>query len=190
MLSAEETKMQFCLANGNEEEFISIAIRLGLKELCFVYADAGKVKGINAKGIKLFKALMCKGKQIDKKRHGIDFVVAEHSENDRNLIEGKRIDIIYGLESSKEQDQIHYRNSGMNQVIAGICAKKGIKVLFDFNLVLRAHGKRRAVALGRMMQNMMLCRKFKVNYIMGNVVKEPYGLRSSRALESFETLLK
>lgn len=182
--------MQFCFPKDNEEEFIKIALKLNLKEICFVYADAGKIRNVNAKEIKLHKALLYKGKQLDKKKYNVDLIIADHSESDRALIESRKVDLIYNLESNKEQDFIHYRNSGLNQVIAELCAKKKVRLIFNLNLVVKSKGKKRSIVLGRMMQNMMLCSKFKVDYSVGNFASSAFELRSSKALEAFESLLR
>ena len=48
--------MQFCFAKGNEKDFIAIAEKLGIKELCFAYDNAKDIKEMKSSKIKILKA--------------------------------------------------------------------------------------------------------------------------------------
>ena len=180
--------MQFCFADGNEEEFVLIAEKLGIKELCFVYSDVKKIAQVKSR-IKVFKALLCNGKNMDKKKLGVDFILMEHSDKDRHVIENRLADILFNIETNMEKDFMHARNSGFNQVLAELCRENKVTVAFNFNMLLNTSGRERINLLGRMNQNMMLCRKYKVKSIVSNFVHKPMELRNDHSLEAFEKLL-
>jgi len=51
------------------------------------------------------------------------------------------------------------RDSGLNHVVAKIARDKGIMVVVDFNSVRKLEGKELALRLGRIIQNVKVCRK-------------------------------
>src|SRR3989338_11038963 len=71
---------------------------------------------------------------------------------DRKAFEKKKDIIVYNLEDQK-RDFIHFRNSGLNQVLCKLAKKNNIAVAFNFNLVLNNDEMSRSQILGRMMQN-------------------------------------
>ena len=100
--------------------------------------------------------------------------------NDARAFENKRIDVVVSLERASGNDFIHYKNSGMNQVLCKLAKKNGIAIGFNFNDILI--GK---PFIGRMMQNVRLCRKYKVNMILASFASNIYEMRNPRDLISF-----
>ena len=103
----------------------------------------------------------------------------------RKLAEQKKIQFVTDLEDNEFKDNLNFANSGFNQVIAKIFAKNNIKVCFNFNLVLNSNSFERSKILRRMMQNVKLCRKYKVKMLINSFAKNEYELRSRDALKSF-----
>jgi hypothetical protein len=98
------------------------------------------------------------------------------------------VPVIFGLEFSEKPDFIFHRNSGMNQVLAKIAKENNISVGFSFSGFKKA--KNKAVVLGRMRQNMMLCRKYSVKTIVASFAFSPGELASGSELTSFRNLLQ
>lgn len=94
----------------------------------------------------------------------------------------KEVDIIYGFEESDRKDFIHHRNSGMNHIIAKILHDKKIAYGFSFSLVLNGDS---AVIIGRMRQNVKLCRKYKVKMFIGSFAKSETEVRALEDLKVF-----
>ena len=103
----------------------------------------------------------------------------------RSLIEKGRANAVIGLEASPAKDGMHSRRSGLNQVLANIITKKKGIVLFDHGMIRTASPQRRAQLLGRMRQNVELCRKYNVRMAIVTMAKTPLQLRSPADLRSF-----
>lgn len=114
------------------------------------------------------------------------FVKADKN-NLRKIFENDKVDVVVGLESVFKDDNLHYRNSGLNQVLCKLANKNKISVGFSFADVL--NGKDRSKVIGRMIQNVSLCRKYKLNIVLGSFAEDNYGLRLRKDLEAFGRLV-
>ncbi|MBI2499225.1 hypothetical protein HYV88_03195 [Candidatus Woesearchaeota archaeon] len=101
----------------------------------------------------------------------------------RKIVENKKIDIFLSPEKTRTKDFMHSRDSGLNQVLCELARKNDIVIGFNFNDVLKS--KNRSVILGKMMQNVALCRKYKVKMVILSGAKDRYELRSTKDLASF-----
>lgn len=101
----------------------------------------------------------------------------------RDIFENKRIDLVIGLESIEDKDDLHYRKSGLDHVLCNLANKHGISVGFSFADVLNAKDKGKII--GRMMQNIMLCKKYKVNVVVASFARDKYDMRIAKDLEAF-----
>jgi hypothetical protein len=91
-----------------------------------------------------------------------------------------KADIVFGLELSSRQDYMHQRNSGLNHILAKQLKEKDIVVCFSLNSVFENE-----VVLGRMKQNVKLCRKYKVKMIYASLASDEFGLRTEHDLQYF-----
>lgn len=175
--------IDIAVPSGNEEEFIEKAKVLGTSGLIFLYEKDVKknlevIKKLNSKSFKVFSAI------VDKLSSKYDYIF---SKGERQFFENKKVDVIFGLEDNFRKDKLHYRSSGLNQVLCGLAKEKSISIGFDFNLVLES--KNREVILGRMKQNVNMCRKYKVQMFIGSFARKPYQLRYWSDLVSFGIVL-
>lgn len=116
-------------------------------------------------------------------------IVEGNINKNRKFIESKNVDILYAVDNGAINDFLHSRNSGLNQVLLAIAKKNKVKIGFDFNRILRNKGRERALILGRMMQNVKLCRKYKVKMILLNNAKNKYEERSVDLLKNFGLII-
>lgn len=107
----------------------------------------------------------------------------------RHAIEKSDIKIFYNLEVHHDKDGLHQRKSGFNHVLAAIAHDKEKIIAFNFNTILRATGATRGVLLGRMRQNVALCRKGKVTMMIMSGATQPYEMRSGHDLIAFGELI-
>jgi ribonuclease P/MRP protein subunit RPP1 len=107
----------------------------------------------------------------------------------RKAVENKKVDILLSPEKNDKRDFMFSRNSGLNQVLCKLAAKNNVAISFNFSDVLNCSGKERARLLGRMRQNVRLCKKYKVKMIFSSFAKNKYELRSSEFLKVFERVL-
>ncbi len=101
----------------------------------------------------------------------------------RSCLENKNIDILLGLESCNSRDFIHYRNSGLNQVLCKLAKKNNVAIGFSFNDIL--NNEKKEIVLGRMMQNVMLCRKYKLKIVIGSFASKDIEIKNKSELMSF-----
>jgi RNase P/RNase MRP subunit p30 len=187
--------------DDNEKEFIELAERLSIGGLCLCYSFAPKkdykeikdrIKRLQEKTkINLSFGLLVRPKDSMKARLLADLLVVKAipTKNNRSLLEKKEIDLTYELEDSPRRDPMHYRHSGMNQVECAVAKKSEMIIGFSFSMLLNAGRLRKSVLMGRFSQNIMLCRKYRVNTAFASFAKEPYELRAMHEMLSLARTL-
>jgi len=162
------------IPDGNEDEFISMALKLGLEGLCFLYS--GSPGMIPNSHLKTF---------IGRKGGGVKNAVLTVSllpPDARAALERHDIEMVVGVEQDSRKDFMKSRNSGLNQVLCEIASKKKKIIGFDVSSLIISKGKRRALLLGRMMQNVILCRKYSVKMALCSFARTPWQLRNPKDL--------
>jgi len=151
---------------GRVQAYKDVAGRLGYSSLC----------AIDIKGADYY------GSSREKKSD----LFVWRTLNAREAVERIRPDIIYGLEEAPRSDLIHQRNSGLNHITCRMAADKDIAIGFSFSSLLDR--RTRSVRMGRMAQNIKLCRKYKVKMIIASFAAKPMHMRSPVDLKSlFQT---
>jgi len=125
-------------------------------------------------------------KKLDKEQ---GLKIAMGSANNRLTVEIKKIDLLLSPEKGVRKDSFHHRNSGLNHVICNLAKKNKIAIGFNFNDILTSKGIARAKTLGRMMQNVRLCRKYKLRTVIGSFAQNEWQMRSKNDLISFGIVL-
>ncbi|MFH1209228.1 MAG: hypothetical protein V1663_00355 [archaeon] len=105
----------------------------------------------------------------------------------RKALESKRNIILVGTEKSKQKDFMKYRNSGLNQVLCKIAKKNNNAIGISFNDILNSDNK--PEILGRIMFNIMLCKKYKIKMYMCNSTKNKNEIRNDRDLKALALVL-
>lgn len=175
--------------DNNEKEFVRIAGKLGLEGLCLVYPYTKKPETTGSRPEGKRHPDVFRGVQLDQKtaNKGIaaNLVVIRSGKNNRHALEKSRVDIIYDLENHMSKDFMHQLNSGLNQVLCKIASEKGRIIGLNFSTILSSGPAKRTKLLGRMMQNIRLCRKYKVRIALASFATDPYQMRSAYDLMSF-----
>lgn len=110
-------------------------------------------------------------------------------EQNRKYVSDKQNDVLMNPELKSLGDKVHYRKSGLNQVLAKLAAKNDVAIGFGFSYVLNSKGVERAKIIGRMKQNVRICRKAGAKMVVcsyGSNVKE---MRGAKDLLAFARLL-
>ena len=184
--------IDFVLPGNNEKEFIIMAERLGYKELFFLYNfdDFSKNNSFDSK-IKIRRGILANPKNIDKINQKLKdkdvFIAIKSSDADREIIEKNNVDLIFGFEEISRKDFFNQRLSGLDHILCKLVRDNDISIGFSFNSLLNSENK--PVILGRMMQNISLCRKFKVKTLIASFARNPYEMRSPYDLESLFKIL-
>jgi len=186
--------IDFVLPKDNEKEFIKISEKLNIDGLYFIYAYRNKdnffkqnekIKKLQEKTkIRLFSGLVADSKNIVKVKKLANIVVYRSTGNDRHAIEKSRANVVFGLETIAARDSMHSRNSGLNQVLCKLANKNNVIIGFSFSGILNTDGVTRSQILGRTMQNIRLCRKYKVKTVVASFAEKPYEMRPYHDLKS------
>ena len=177
--------MDIVFPEKNERELAEMALKFGYDELLLVYAEQKlPEEKFEFNGIKIKTAIL-NPKNPLKARKNADILIAD--KDARHYLEKTGIDIVFGLEAKAGKDFLKQRNSGLNQVLCTIAASRGKIYGFNFRDVLVS--KNRPEVMGRMMQNLMLCKKYKVKTIFFSGAQEPLEMRNHKDMDSFFGLL-
>jgi len=182
----------------NEKEFLEIARKLGNKELYFVYPYKKKVDDYKKilyslqkqTKIKLNLGLIAKPNDISKAKNICKFVITESSDKDQHILEKTKPNLIFSLEKQEKRDKYHYRISGFNQVLAKIAFKNKTIIGFSFSELLNTDKSKRIILLGRIIQNIKICKKYKVKTLLVSFATKPYEQRSLKTLQSLKEILR
>ena len=181
----------------NEEEFIRIASSLGYKRLLFLYDISDfnsnlqkRLNEIKTKSDVRIETGMISGQKYLSKAAGISkFIAAKSSDKDRFMIESKKIRMIYGFEEIPRKDFMHQRASGLNHVMCELANKNNIVFGFSYSSLLGKSTQDASLLIGRTIQNIKMCQKYKVMTAIGSFSSNPYDLRAPNDLASLFSLL-
>jgi len=175
--------MDIIFPKNNEKEFIKTALKLGYKNICFLYDYKAKIKKIKEKNLDIFSGIITGPAEMKKARNA-DLIVVKSSEKDRHVFEKAKPDLIFDLELKAKKDFIHHRNSGLNHVLCNLAKKNKILVGFSLSSLLSTKDMLRSQIIGRIKQNIRLCRKYKIKTVLASFATTPYEMRSSHDLIS------
>ena len=93
-------------------------------------------------------------------------------------------DILLSPHFAAGKDFMKARNAGLDSASCKIAAKNKIAVGIDFNEILHAGEREREVLIGRIMQNIKLCRKYKVKMLLASFASSVLEMRSAFDLQA------
>ena len=180
--------LDFITPNKNEKALISKAKQLGIKQICLVYKfkDLEKKNKKQDKDIKLFYGALCNTNDLGKAKRIADFTIVQNPE--RKAIEKKNPSIVFDLELSPRKDFMFQRNSGLNHIICRFMRENEITYYVNFSQLLKS--KNKPLLMGRVMQNLRLCKKYKVRTGIASFASKTTEMRNLKDLESFLNLKK
>ena len=126
----------------------------------------------------------------------VDFIFVDptKSENPEKVVreasKSWEVDILSRVECYPKRDFMKQRNSGIDAIIAKLLAEKKIGLEFNFSNILNTSGKKRALLLGRMKQNVRLARKYKMLSIITSGASNRWEIRNPHDLVSFGRVLR
>ncbi len=165
--------------DNNEDEFIEMALKLGYSSLYLIYSvENFNKREIKNKKLKIKKGIIADIKNFQKAKKLSEFVIIKSSENNRHVLEKLKPSILFDLEKESKKDFIHHRASGLNQVLCKIAQQNKVAIGFSFSSILNLNTK----VLGRIRQNIKLCRKYKVKTAIASFASKPYEMRSPHDL--------
>ena len=138
-------KTDLVFPEGNESELIEMALALGYEQLVLIYDAPEKVKILPAGKIKLLYGVLVAdliGNKLTRKidqikgKKFLALVPAGEEEFNRFVLEKTAADILFNLEYTHKKDHLHYRKSGLDEIICRIAARNGKIIAFSFSSLL------------------------------------------------------
>ncbi len=144
--------------------------------------------GIKTELVRIIDVPLDKLRNEIQKEKGKVIIQGGDEKTNRAVVENKKVDILLSPEVNKKKDHLHYRKSGLNQVLCKLARENKVAIGFDFSLLLNS--KERSKILGRMMFNYKLCKKYKVKMVFSCFSKDKFELRSEDSMKVFERILE
>lgn len=118
-----------------------------------------------------------------------ELIIVEGSKLNREVIESGKVDILANAEKNTGRDAIHQRNSGLNHVMCKIAEKKDVAIGFSFSSILNARGEDRWKLMGKIRQNIRLCRKYKTRMVFCSFAEDKWEMRNAEDMKAFARVL-
>ncbi len=115
--------------------------------------------------------------------HSSEFKIAMGSDDNRKVASDKNVDILVSPEIASRGSNLVSRDSGLNEAICKLASKNQVAVGFSLSRILDS--KNRINQIANVMQNIMLCRKYKVRMVMASFADDKYGMRHARDMKNF-----
>lgn len=165
---------------NNETSLINKARKLGYSGLIFVYEDSNIPREIpQVHDFEIFVGVLTN--KLDSFRKSTKFKknLLLSNDNSINIIK-QRPNVLFDIE--EEKDSMHQRKSGLNQVLCKLMKERNVSYGISINSILRSGN--RAQLMGRIMQNVRLCQKYKVNIVVGSFASSSNEMRNPDDIES------
>lgn len=107
----------------------------------------------------------------------------------RAAVEKGLIDGIANIEKQKGHESMHHRRSMLDSQAGMFAAARKVSIVFNFESLLNSKGSERALYLGRMKQNMFLCVKKKVPFMIASGATSKAELRNTKVLRALGEIL-
>ena len=104
--------------------------------------------------------------------------IIEGNNLNREILTCKNIDILASPEKNRKEDFLHHRNSGLNQVLCKLMEEN--KITYGINLSLIINNKNLKAFIGRISQNIKLCRKYKIRMMLASFAKDKFEMRNPK----------
>jgi len=95
----------------------------------------------------------------------------------------KGVDILLDPHISETKDHLHFRRGGLNHITCELASKKGTIIAFSLSSL------KDPMLVGRVMQDVKLCKKYKTKIALISLSKNKFGLRSYKDLLSLCKIL-
>lgn len=125
-------------------------------------------------------------KSIEKisKINNLIIVQGRDEEFNRKVLENRKVKILLDPENNNRGFSLIQRNSGLNHVLCKMAKENNIAIGINLSEIIKREGKNRAEYLAKVMQNVMLCKKYKVKMLMTTLAENKSELRNSYDMKS------
>ena len=112
-------------------------------------------------------------------------VLGSTDEINRAVLEDKRVDMLINPEELRKKDFSKWRNSGLSHVLCKFAAQNDIKIGIRFSSLCNLNKDEKSLRMGKIMQNIRLCRKYDVKLVLASFADSESELLSPYELKSF-----
>jgi RNase P/RNase MRP subunit p30 len=105
-------------------------------------------------------------------------ILSQDDEFNRKALEIKGLNMLVINENLNQKDYMKQRASGLNEVLAKMCAEKNIEIGIQADEITKKNDAEKAKSLGRLMQNIMLCKKAGARLVFVGSIKDKRALQS------------
>lgn len=123
-------------------------------------------------------------------------VISKGDDFNRSILENNKVDVLVFREFNLRRDRLKQRDSGLNHVLCRLAKDNNISIGLDLNELTFRINKSDTEYLGRIIQNIRLCNKYKVKIVLSNIssidknsligLLESLGMSSSMANYAIE----
>ncbi|MDD5331620.1 MAG: RNase P subunit p30 family protein [Candidatus Nanoarchaeia archaeon] len=114
-------------------------------------------------------------------------IIVKGSEFNYEVLSNSSVDILLDPEPEEARDFLHHRNSGLNKPLTDLAYKKNIIIAFSISRILNS--KNQAELLGRIKQNIQICKKSRVPILISSFASNEYELRHYNDIKTFALFL-
>ena len=189
-------KTDFFIGKRNKD-IVNRTKELGFEKVIFV-KEVSSINEIRKEDKKEYDAILIKTKSPELSRRMVDkasylypliLVLGTTDIINRSALEHKKVHSLVNPEYNRNYDYMNYRNSGLNHVLCKIAKDQNKKIIFSFSEILNKHGEERAFVIGKIMQNIMICKKYKTETEFYNLTTKKEDLRALGDIKSFFKVL-
>lgn len=121
----------------------------------------------------------------DKKFSGKVGLIGGDDAFNRRAVETLKIDYLVSPEKNAGRDSLKQRDSGINHVVAKMAREKGISIVVDWSELEKLKGKEKALRLGKLIQNVKICKKAGCKIKIASLAKDEKGIVDKKARIAF-----
>jgi RNase P/RNase MRP subunit p30 len=109
---------------------------------------------------------------------GLVFVDAKEHKNALLASESWNVDALLNNELNDGRDPLYNKSSGLDEVMCKSMSERNISYIINLQNIILSRGSQRVKLLSRISQNVMLCKKYKVNTVISCCAQDKYEIRT------------
>ncbi len=175
------TYTDIVIPKENEQAFIDVANKLGIKSILFLYEPKKQPSKKKLEEIKK--------QHPEIEINTANLILKNTNTKEMNFakaniqtIQNKHITHLYDLESLEEKDNHHYRRSGMNQATAKKIKEQNKTIIISTQQLIE--NKEPHKVIGRIQQNLELIKKYELKTAIASMATKPQKMRPEKETQA------
>jgi RNase P/RNase MRP subunit p30 len=126
-------------------------------------------------------------KKINASKEKLILVIGNNESVIGEAVANKRVDILLDPTSGGYKDAMHYRHAGLNIEFCRSAHKNEVAIGFSFEKLFEKSN--RAQHIGRTIQNVKMCRKYKLDVVLANFSFFEKRIRDVQTIKAFGNII-